>query len=181
MEKDHSKIILKSSAIIIGALGAYGLINLLPHWNFLLFSQYNIIDYYFGNQPVYIGVLWILTELIPIFLLISFWGSFQIKKWGRLLAISTLSVDVTIRLFGDIKFWTIYLFHPELREVHRAAIDAALKAQQNGQAINVQIISLWPSYIICIMNFVLLIALFLPAVKQLFKDSHNLGLQATHE
>lgn len=171
MEKSQKIKIIKSSAIVIGALGVYLLVRTLPHWKALLFSKTSLSSYYFGSQPFYIGISWILMEFIPPFLLVSFLGVFNIKLWGRVVAIFTLSTDLAIRLLGAIHSWTYYMFNPEMKEVHQAMLDAALKNQQN-----IETVSMWPSYIIGIIDIILLAILFYPAIKEIFKSWHNQSL-----
>ena len=169
------QIVVKLSAIAIGALAVHRLSGVLSHWKVLLFSNVNIVDYYFKGQLVFIGALQIVAiDFIPLLLLISFWGVLQIKAWGRLVAIITLSIDFFLRGSGAVKLWTMYWFNPELRAIHQAAINSALKAQQKGE-LHVVTVSFWPSYIICVIDLLLLIVLFLPPVKKFFNTYNKTG------
>jgi len=176
MEKTHYIKIIKVTALIIGALGIYSLIKTLPHWRDLLLTETTFSHYYFAGQPIYIGILWILMEFIPPFLLISFWGVFNIKLWGRILAIGVLSVDFAIRLFGAIKAWTYYLIFPEMKVVHQAMIDA-FENQHSGETLYVKVVSMWPSYIVGLVDIMLLVILFYPPIKEIFKTWHNPRVQ----
>ena len=99
----------------------------------------------------------ILFDTVVILKLVSAYGLFRIRLWGRIVAIVVLSFDFLVRLAGAINTWTYNIRHPELPPIPE-------------NTTLVEVISMWPSYIIGIISLLSVIILLSRPVKEIMKE-----------
>jgi hypothetical protein len=131
------------------------LYDLLPtfwrHW-------WNVLQLWIqGDNPYKSFPFWVLPvevffDLIYIFKLIASYGMFRFRSWGRTLAVYVLSADFIIGLIGFINRQTYHWRHPEPPPIPPGYVQ-------------VQVISLWPFYIIAIISLLSVIALTKKSVR----------------
>lgn len=161
------RLFVRSIAIIIAITALY----VLYDWKAigLLFS-----DLIHGNLqsdivPWWLNIMTLVFYVAQIAKLIASYGLFQLQSWGRNIVIYGLVSDFLVRLFGAINLWTYYDRHPELLEVHKKMFESLAKARQEGEVVYSEVISMWPSYVLGILNILLALIIFLPVTKTVLK------------
>ena len=163
-------LFIRSIAVIIAITALY----VLHDWRALglLFSDLVRGNFQSENVPWWMNIMALVFYIAQIAKLIASYGLFQLQSWSKNIAIYGLISDFFVRLFGAINLWTYYDRHPELLEVHKKTLESLAKAQQEGVVVYSEVISMWPSYILGIINILLAIIIFLPATRTILKKKN---------
>ena len=90
---------------------------------------------------------------------IADYGLFNLKKWGRNLAVCVLATDLLIRGVGFIHTWTYTIRNPEHKKIVEEMLKSATEAQARGENVHIETVSMIPSYIIAIVSLISVILL----------------------
>ena len=109
------------------------------------------------------GIIWLplgflVNPLIPVSKLISAYGLLRSRMWAWRVAIISLTLDLLLRLIEAINY-TIQSYRYRGFKIPEVSPDA-----------HVQIISMWPSYIIGLLSAFAILLLLRPSVKKVFKE-----------
>lgn len=149
MEKQ--KLILRIISIIIFATALYH----FSHWNLQKLLNWWKLFIYWIQYPMAAQIL--LFDLILFLKVISAYGIFRIKSWGRMIAFPVLAADILLRLYGMINIYTYHLRHPEASPIPM------------GQYVKIIPVNLTPSYIISFISLISIIILMNKGIKTAFK------------
>jgi hypothetical protein len=114
-----------------------------------------------------ITAITIVSFIIMILRIISGYGLYRLRTWGRNLVIGVLSLEFVIRVADFINAWT-YSYRPtEARKL----LEQIESARALGQDIDIQYVSMIPSYIIAVICLISVIILFKIDFEQIEKKS----------
>ena len=141
------KIILRIIALIIAVTALYHIMQKpLQGW----LNWWKLLFYWF-QYSVVAHVL--IFDLILFLKLISAYGIFKIRSWGRMIALPVLAADILFRLYGMINIYTYHLRHPEPSPIPM------------GQYVKIIPVNLTPSYIISFISLISIIILMNKSIK----------------
>lgn len=158
-------LLIKIIAIVCAIIGIFYLVR-----NFSGHIWY-LSEVIKGHYPGYNQELWMVIITIGAFIIlllrpVAGYGLFNLKRWGKNLAIGVLAMDFIIRAIGFIHISTYSLRHPEFTKVAENALKSIAEAQARGVNVHVAIISMIPSYAIAIVSLISVILLLRIKLKE---------------
>jgi len=166
-------IIIKVVGIITALPGIYYLISGSRVYLFYISETFKgNIQWEFINW--WITTITLLMIFILVLRIVSGYGLFKLKTWGKKLAVGVLSIDFVIRFAGFINMWTYYDRHPEALQL----LEEFKKSVESGQHQNFMTISMIPSYVMAGVCIITIIFLLITDFSRLEETEHNMSLNA---
>ena len=162
MRKHSIKIIAVACAFI-------GIFYLIRNWRGHIWYFSELFK---GHNPFVEDEIWMIgitiaATIILILRPIAGYGLFNLKKWGRNLAVFVLAADFLIRGIGFIYTWTYFIRNPEQKKIAEEILKSTAEAQARGEPVHIETVSMIPSYIIAIVSLISFILLLKINMKQL--------------
>ncbi len=159
MNKDSRFITILVASLTAGT----ALYILVRGWWEIIYFFSSLVrgDYPFDVMPWWMMAGGIVIYLVTLGKTISAYGVYRLRPWGWGLALLALSIDFLYRLFGAINYFTFSIQHPEPLPIPPGYAD-------------IKVVSLWPSYIICLISLLSIVALTRKSVKVAFKKGYNI-------
>jgi len=159
----HSQMTLSLIRIIAVIAAGTGLYAALPYFGLDIIG-YIISSIWHGygilGLDVWLILAILLNPVIPVAKIIGAYGLFRFRSWAWLTLFVFLTVDFLIRLAGIINL-VIQSYRYQDYEIPEGAVVVGYH-------------SMWPTYIICLLNAAAIFLLFRPSVKSRL---HNQSLK----
>ena len=149
------RITINLAALLTAGTGFYALAD---HWPGML-DFVRFFFYFLGDSsrlPIWTPVLGIILYLTLFGKIIAAYGLFRLRKWAWKLALVVLSIDFSWHLFAAVYHFVSFR-HSKTPPVPPGTITVT--------------VSLWPSYIICILSLFSIILLARKPVRTVFENA----------
>lgn len=149
--------------IIASVTIATGLFLVVPEWRyFVFFPRYSYMEMSSSIDSL-LTVLGFIVMIIPIMKIIAGVGLFMGKRWAWLLAIAVLTFDFLIGLQAEVRMCIFGFNH------HNLVIP------ESDTNVVVEVISMWPTYIISIIAIASVLILIQKPIRKQFDKQTKLS------